>query len=595
LAKRSRFGELLVQKEVIDNTLLDKVLHIQSEEGTSNPTRMADIIVSDFNINHHAVYSNLASFYAFREIEIDVSKLSEKQIKQIKDLLDSFPEEFKNQLLFKRILPYQIQKGRTTTLIVLAADPTERIVEKIPANSEYKKYEVAYCKLSSLNELLELISPKSNEFLDLLKEAGEQIEDVEEKSKKALVDDYALDDEINKSLLVSLFEACLIEAVRKGASDVHIIPHEADSVDFLFRTDGKLHIWRRQERTSPEAVSAVVKDRTSGVDRFERGTAQDGFIQRMVDGHLIRYRVSIVPITSAEYERSFESVVIRVIDDRNVITDLRKLGFQKKAEEDFVKSISKSKGIVLVTGPTGSGKSTTLMAALYHTINPTVNVLTCEDPVEYHIRGARQIKIDNYKLTFEGAIRSILRHDPDIVMVGEIRDKITADTAIKLANTGHLTFSTLHTNDAPSAISRLFKMGVETFLLAYAINIIVAQRLVRKLCKECRIPLTKAKYKAALDIGLTQEEIDKGVIFEAGPGCKKCTDGYKGRVNICEALYFTPEIRKAVLESGNEIDEDKIRKIAEGQGMLSTLQSGLDRIRNGLTSIEEVTYATSED
>jgi len=202
-----------------------------------------------------------------------------------------------------------------------------------------------------------------------------------------------LDDEINKSLLVSLFEACLIESVRKGASDVHIIPHEADSVDFLFRTDGKLHIWRQHDKTSPEAVSAVIKDRTSGVDRFERGTAQDGFIQRMVDGHLIRYRVSIVPITSSEYERSFESVVIRVIDDRNVITDLRKLGFQKKAEEDFVKSISKSKGIVLVTGPTGSGKSTTLMAALYHTINPTVNVLTCEDPVEYHIRGARQIKI----------------------------------------------------------------------------------------------------------------------------------------------------------------------------------------------------------
>ncbi len=594
MLKRSRFGELLVQKEVIDNTLLDKVLHIQSEEGTSNPTRMADIIVSDFNINHHAVFSNLASFYAFREIEMDVSKLNEKQIKQITNLFDSFPEEFKNQLLFKRVLPYQIQKGRTT-LIVLAADPTERIVERIPVNSEYKKYEVAYCKLSSLNELLELIAPKSNEFLDILREAGEQIEDVAEKSKKAIVDDYALDDEINKSLLVSLFEACLIEAVRKGASDIHIVPHEADSVDFLFRTDGKLHSWRRQERTSPEAVSAVVKDRSFGVDRFERGTAQDGFIQRMVDGHLIRYRISIVPITSSEYERSFESIVIRIIDDRNVITDLRKLGFQEKAEKDFVKAISKSKGIVLLTGPTGSGKSTTLMAALCHTINPTINVLTCEDPVEYHIRGARQIKIDNYKLTFEGAIRSILRHDPDVVMVGEIRDKITADTAIKLANTGHLTFSTLHTNDAPSAISRLFKMGVETFLLAYAINIIVAQRLVRMLCKECRIPLTKAKYQAALDIGFSQEEIDKGIIFEAGPGCKKCTDGYKGRVNICEALYFTPEIRKAVLESGSEIDEDKIRKIAESQGMLSTLQSGLDRIRHGLTSITEVTYATSED
>ncbi|MDP8202214.1 MAG: GspE/PulE family protein [Candidatus Tenebribacter burtonii] len=363
---------------------------------------------------------------------------------------------------------------------------------------------------------------------------------------------------------------------------------------FFFRIDGKLTLWHRHDRTSPEAISAVVKDRTVGVDRFERDTAQDGFMQRIIDDHLIRFRVSIIPITSSEYERRFESIVIRIVDDRNVISNLRKLGLQTKAESDFIKSISKSKGIILLTGPTGSGKSTTLMAALYHIIKPDINVLTVEDPVEYHIKGARQLKIGN-RFTFETAIRSILRHDPDVVMVGEIRDKITADIAIKLANTGHLTFSTLHTNDAPSAISRMYKMGVETFLLAYAINIIIAQRLIRKLCNDCKRPISKEKWPEALNLGITEEELESGKIFEAGKGCKKCNGGYKGRINICEALYFTPEIRRAIIESGEEIDEDNIRKISKGQGMLSLMDSGLDRIRTGMTSVSEITYATSED
>ena len=469
----------------------------------------------------------------------------------------------------------------------------DKLAERIPINSEFKKYEVVYCSLETLDELISIIAPQKNEFLDLLQESEEQLEEVGEIKGKQ-IDEYALDEEINKSLLVNLFEGCLIEAVRKGASDIHIIPYLRSNVDFSFRIDGTLIRWHRQENTSPEAMSAVVKDRSTGIDRFERDTAQDGFMQRIVDDHLIRFRVSIIPITSSEYERRFESIVIRTIDDRNVITDLRKLGFQEQAEKAFVNAISKSKGIILCTGPTGSGKSTTLMAALYHIINPAKNVLTCEDPVEYYIKGARQLKI-GHRFTFDTAIRSILRHDPDIVMVGEIRDKITAEIAVKLANTGHLTLSTLHTNDAPSAISRLYKMGVETFLLAYAINIIVAQRLVRKLCPECRKPISNEKWSAALEFGLTEEELKSGKIYEASKGCKKCNEGYKGRINICEALSFTPEIRNAIIESGSEIDEDKIRKIAESQGMLSLKDSGLDRIRNGLTTISEITYATSED
>jgi len=593
MVKNSRFGQLLIKKGLIDQDTLEKALMIQAEDDT-NPRALGEILAHDFKIEHDAIFGLLAELYAFRTIDIDVNSISEKQIKHTREILNKFDEEFRKELLYKKILPYQFNFGRKNTLIVLAADPTDKLVEKIPAHSEFKKYEIVYCRLSQLEELIKIIAPQKNEFLDLLQEAEQQMEEVQEDTKEKDVDEYALDDEINKSLLVNLFEGCLIEAVRKGASDVHIIPYQRSSVDFFFRIDGKLIRWHRQENTSPEAMSAVVKDRATGIDRFERDTAQDGFMQRIIDDHLIRFRVSIIPITSSEFERRFESVVIRTIDDRNVITDLRKLGFQEQAESDFIKAISKSKGIVLVTGPTGSGKSTTLMAALYHVIDPSINVLTVEDPVEYNIKGARQLKI-GYRFTFEEAIRSILRHDPDVVMVGEIRDKITADTAVKLANTGHLTFSTLHTNDAPSAISRLYKMGVETFLLAYAINIIVAQRLVRKLCPECRRPISNERFSAAMELGLTEEELLSGTIYEAGPGCKKCNGGYKGRVNICEALYFSAEIRKAIVESKNEIDETSIRRIAESQGMLSMMESGLDRIRTGLTSVAEVTYATSED
>ena len=194
-------------------------------------------------------------------------------------------------------------------------------------------------------------------------------------------------------------------------------------------------------------------------------------------------------MVGTELRSKFESVVIRILDDRKVITDLNKLGLTGYARTAFDAAIRKPQGMVILTGPTGSGKSTTLVAALYQVIDPTVNVLTVEDPVEYVIKGARQLKI-SHKMNFEQAIRAILRHDPDIVLVGEMRDKETAEVAIKLANTGHLTFSTLHTNDAPSAVSRLYKMGIEPFLIAYAINIIVAQRLIRRLCPECKRRVT---------------------------------------------------------------------------------------------------------
>jgi len=594
MLQRKRLAKVLVEKGIIENETLQKALKIQDTEPADKKRSLETILTDDLKISHDVIFGQLADLYAFRTLKINFERIDAKQIQHTKDILAKFPDDLKKDILLHNIVPYKILSNRRNTLLVLAANPLDKICEKISLQTEFKKYEVVYTPLKSITKLVDIVAPQQNVFLDILDEVGDEVGELKEEDLNQDLDEYSLDEEINKSLLVNLFEGCLIEAVRKGVSDVHIIPFGKNNVDIYFRIDGKLTLWHRQENITPEAMSAVVKDRSTGIDRFERGTAQDGFAQRNVDGHLIRFRISVIPIVSEEYERLFESIVIRVIDDRNVITDLRKLGIQDVAQKNFLKAINTTKGMVIVTGPTGSGKSTTLIAALYNVIDPTKNVLTVEDPVEFVIHGARQLKISG-RMSFDSAIRSILRHDPDIVLVGEIRDKKTAEVGVKLANTGHLTFSTLHTNDAPSAISRLFKMGIEPFLLASSINIITAQRLIRKLCPKCKVPLSKSKYKAALEMGITEAELKSGKIYEAGKGCKKCNNGYKGRVNICEALYFSPEVKAAILASGADIDEDNIRKIAESQGMLSLRDSGVDRIVNGLSTLEEVSYATSED
>ncbi len=592
----SKFAQYLVRNEYFDLETMQKAEKKMEQYGGNSASALARVLEIEFGAAHDTVYEALSIHYAFPTFKKSIEEIPEVQLEACKQVLDSMrrdsDEDFKRKLLFHKILPFGVHKSNRDLLRVLATDPTNKVIQEITTRTQFRRLEIYWAPQKTIEDIIARVAPQKNEFLQLLEEAGQIVNEAVTQEVEVL-DEQALDEEINKSLLVNLFEGCLIEAVRRDASDVHIIPFGKDAVDIFFRIDGKLQLWLRQENTAPEALTAVVKDRSNGVDRFERDTAQDGFAQRVVDDHLIRYRISILPIVSQEYERRFESVVIRVIDDRKVITDFRKLGFQEQAEKEFLKSINTSKGIVIVTGPTGSGKSTTLMAALHHVIHPGVNVLTCEDPVEYVIRGARQLKI-GHKMSFEQAIRSILRHDPDIVMVGEIRDKITAETAVKLANTGHLTFSTLHTNDAPSAISRMYKMGIETFLLAYSINIIIAQRLVRKLCVHCRRPLSKEHWEAAMQLGLSREELEAGKIFEP-VGCPKCHNGYKGRINVAEALYFYPEIRQEIVKSTNDIDEERIRKIAEKHGMLSMRDSGVERMREGLTDLTEVLFVTSED
>ncbi len=589
LEMADKIGYLLLKKGIIDSKILEQALKVKEADQLNKKRNLAQILVEEFGFEHDVIFREVAILYAFKELNILPEDLPEERINEIKNIINRQPQEVKQMLFEHRIIPFKYDDKVKDKLILAAVDPTDRAIAKVAYALNAKKYEINYLRKKDYDKLINMIIASENVYLKMIEEAGEELHVVQEET----IDEEQLDAEINKSALINLIEAALVEGVRKGVSDIHIIPKGAMRTEIHFRIDGKLQLWHVQENTMPEAIMAVVKDRSKGLDRFEREKAQDGFMQREIDGHIIRFRVSVLPVVGTELKNKFESIVIRILDDRKVIKDLNKLGLTGYAHQAFVKAINQPQGMIILTGPTGSGKSTTLIAALYQVINPTKNVLTVEDPVEYVIEGARQLKI-GHKMNFEQAIRAILRHDPDIVLVGEMRDKETAETAIKLANTGHLTFSTLHTNDAPSAVARLYKMGIEPFLIAYAINIIVAQRLIRKLCENCKRKVTNIE-EHVKSAGLNPKDWIGYEIYEA-VGCDKCNNtGYKGRMAIHEALYFTKEIRRIIVRSGEEVDEEAIREQARKDGTISLRESGFEKVKLGLTSIQEVIAATMED
>ena len=590
LEMTDKIGYLLFKKGIIDGPMLEKAIAAKANDRSKIKRNLAQILVQDFGYDHDVIFREVAILYAFRELETRPEEVPESRLESIKGMITSNGEGLKQLILQHKIIPFMFDERNKDKLIIAAIDPTDRNIPKIAFGLNAKKYEVIFIKKQDYEKLIDIILPPENEFLKAMEENLQL--DTDEREDASL-DEQELDAEINKSALINLVEGALVEGVRKGASDIHFIPRSGNKTHVMFRLDGNLQTWYIQEGTLPEAVVAVVKDRARGMDRFEREMAQDGFIQREIDNIIIRFRVSILPMVGTELKNKFESVVIRILDDRKVIRDLDKLGLAGTARKSFEKAINQPQGMVILTGPTGSGKSTTLVAALYQVISPEVNVLTVEDPVEYVIEGARQLKI-GYKMNFEQAIRSILRHDPDIVLVGEMRDKETAEIAIKLANTGHLTFSTLHTNDAPSAVSRLFKMGIEPFLIAYAINLIVAQRLVRRLCPKCKKRVVNFDEGLMAAAELNIAEWRNFTIYEAA-GCDECNGtGYKGRLAIHEALYFTKELRQLIVRAGSDVDEESLKLQAKKDGSLTLREAGLEKVKMGLTSIEEVLAGTSE-
>jgi len=598
LGLRDRVVETLLRNGIVTPEQVDQAEQKWQQQGEHNT--LWRVLAQQGSVSRDAIFAEAARIYAFRREEVNEHRPDPEFVKRV---LESFTQEQKAQLFKLHLLPleYEIDPQRGVLKLLFAThDPTRPETLRFVHDLKLDHFELCYAPESSIAPLLNDLFPRRNVFLERLDEDPDAFDlgaSYQESGGHQLVDEEALDAEINRSGLINLFEAALVEAVHTRASDIHLFPNKYKQTEIHFRIDGQLHLWHTQKTVHPEAMLAVVKDRCGNVDRFDREIAQDGYIQREVDGALIRYRVSVLPVVARNREVKAESIVIRVLDDRQVFTDLSQIGLLAGAIERYKKAIRQPHGMIIMTGPTGSGKSTTLVAALHHVLSPRINALTIEDPVEYLIDGVRQVKLGP-RLQLDNALRSVLRHDPDVVMVGEMRDRATAELAIKLANTGHLTFSTLHTNDAPSAVSRLFKMGIEPFLIAYAINLIVAQRLLRKLCPRCK-EIDPSPDRVLLDVlGFTDEEVATTTFYKTGdrPHCKTCKGiGYRGRRAIAEALYFTNAIRHLIVTAGDVIDDDAIRALATREGMLTLRASAREIVKQGETSVDEILRVTTDE
>ncbi|MCZ6775948.1 MAG: GspE/PulE family protein [Ignavibacteria bacterium] len=580
------FLEHLVRTKVISEEIATRASAWRNESKDRGKKSVIDILIDEFDVSRELLHDEVAKFYSFRIIDFYDRNTKRFPPSQVNKLLAELPESIYRLATKHNVIPFETAENQPDKLLVVTPNPSDRIVYDVARSFPYKRFEICYMKEKDWAELWRQITLDKQQSLSAIE--GDALFDEDDAELEGV-----LEMEINRNQLVGLMENILSDAVRVGASDIHVVPKTTRRTEILFRIDGQLNSWYTIEDARAEAVVAVVKGRAMNLDRFERMAAQDGSAQKVVDNQIIRFRMSILPIFSRQLGTKFESVVIRILKDADASVSLSTIGFDQYSLKVFKDAISKPHGMVILTGPTGCGKSTTLIAALRTVMKPTLNTITVEDPVEYLQEGARQVKL-NHKLSFDDAIRAILRHDPDIVMVGEIRDRITADIAVKLANTGHLTFTTLHTNDAPSVVSRLFKIGIEPFLLAQSLNVVVAQRLVRKLCERCKEPLTNVSDNVLSRSGFSQEEADTTTFFKP-VGCISCVGGFKGRTAIHETLYFTQEIRDIITESGERIDLDALRQSAQKHGMVTLRKSGLDLIKKGLSTIEEVIANTTND
>jgi len=385
--------------------------------------------------------------------------------------------------------------------------------------------------------------------------------------------------------VVRLVNVLLVDALRRGASDIHVEPYEKE-LRIRFRIDGILYDVMHPPLKMRDALISRVKI-MSKLDISEKRLPQDGRIKIKVKvdarSRELDFRVSTLPTLFGE------KVVLRLLDKENLMLDMTKLGFEPESLAKFQRNIARPYGMVLVTGPTGSGKTNTLYSALQSLNTPETNILTAEDPVEFNLLGINQVQMkEQIGLNFAAALRSFLRQDPNIVLVGEIRDFETAEIAIKAALTGHLVLSTLHTNDAPSTISRLMNMGIEPFLVATSVNLIQAQRLIRRICKNCKKE-QPTPLEALVEVGFSPEEAETMKTYR-GKGCATCNDtGYKGRVGLYETMEVTDEIRELILIGASSLE---LRKKAIDDGMITLRESGLHKVRNGVTTIEEVLRET---
>jgi type IV pilus assembly protein PilB len=566
-----KIGEYLLKDNRLTQEQLTHALEVQKTESG----KLGSILIRLGYISEEDIAQALSKQFGYPSINLSKFEIEEKVINLIK------PDIARKHIV--------IPVHRIGSILTLAmADPSNLFVQEEIRFSTNLRIQAVIAPESSILEAIDRYYGSSQgieaqKFLDEIEmDDDASIELLDEASEEVL--EAEMDEDAPAIKLVNLI---FQDAISKGVSDIHFEPYEKQ-FRVRFRIDGVLHEYMTPPMNLRNKVLARVK-LISGIDIAERRLPQDGRIKTKLKINdqikMVDMRVSSLPTIHGE------KIVIRILDKDNLMLDLTKLGFEPLSLKRFDASISEPWGIILVTGPTGSGKTNTLYSAISKLNDEGVNILTAENPVEFNIFGINQVNIrEQIGLTFAAALRSFMRQDPNIILVGEIRDFETADIAIKAALTGHLVLSTLHTNDAPSTIARMINMGIEPFLVSSAVRLVAAQRLVRRLCQKCRKP-AKVPVQTLIDIGFSPDEAKKVEIFEPA-GCEKCNNtGYKGRVGLFEVMEIDEELRELIMVGAST---SELRQKAKEKGMLTLRRSGIEKIKEGVTSIEEVLRETSK-
>ena len=470
------------------------------------------------------------------------------------------------------------------TLTIATADPLNVFaIDEVRIKTK-SNVEPAVATETEIKDAINQYYKVGGSIEDVIKSMDVQSLVIEEgKEEKEEVDDAEkLRNIAEEAPIIKLVNLIIMQAIRDKASDIHVEP-EDDRLIVRYRVDGILH----EQVTIPKQMQAAVLSRIkimSDMNIATKRVPQDGRFKLNIEGNRIDMRVSALPTVYGE------NIVMRILETSSILIGLERLGFNEKNLENFKSLIVKPHGIILVTGPTGSGKTTTLYSALNVIDTPDKNIITVEDPVEYQLKRVRQSQINQKAgMTFANGLRSILRQDPDVIMVGEIRDLETAEISVQAALTGHLVFSTLHTNDAPSSLTRLVDMGVEPFLISSSVIAIIAQRLVRKICKDCKHSYVPSK--EILD-RLGAQLPKTGLKFYRGEGCKSCKNtGYKGRIGIFEMLMLDDKIRDMIL---TKVSSNQIKDAAQEAGMKTLREDGIEKVLDGSTTIDEVIRVTQD-
>ena len=560
-----RLGDILIREGLITRDQLGAALAEQKSSGH----RLGYVLVKLGLIQELEITKVLARQYRMPAVDLTRFEVDPKMLKLI-------PSDF---ALKHVVLPLK-REGRTLT--VAMADPTQTgVLDDLKFITRYDLFPVIAGEYT-LRNLIEKHYESSDEQMQTLLKEMESLGDADVEVVEEKEDEAASQAQINDAPVVKLINGLLTDAVKRGASDIHIEPFEHE-IRVRYRIDGALQEVMKPPVKMKAALTSRIKI-LSQLNIAERRVPQDGRLKLKMGNRVIDFRVSTLPCIYGE------KIVMRILDKGNLTLDLSKFGFEPKAEQDLMRNILNPYGMVLVTGPTGSGKTTTLYSALSRVNTIEANIMTAEDPVEYNLMGINQVLVRNeIGLTFAAALKAFLRQDPNIIMIGEIRDLETGGIAIKAALTGHLVLSTLHTNDAPSTITRMIDMGIEAFNVASAVNLVVAQRLVRRICKDCKAPhtYTDEELKALGDNPADYKDIP----FMKGRGCDTCGGtGYKGRAGLYEVMALTPELRRLILRGGSVAE---IRDQAVADGMLTLRMDGMKKVERGVTSLEEVIKETA--